>query len=113
MDVALKNGDFETGTNGFPVLLDGTEELLQRAAVRLTVPRGTFGYNPGLGSRLWGLDPGAPGFGEAALFAAQEALLLLPQVRAQSVRLVSAEPPVLGVLLRCGERQKETEVALS
>lgn len=113
MDTILKNGDFEAGENGFPVLADGAEERFQRAVIRLTVPRGAFVYNPKLGSGLKGLLPGEPGFEENALFAAQEALLPLPQVRVKSVRLVSAQPPVLGVTLEWEGRQMETEVALS
>ncbi|NLJ30339.1 MAG: histidine kinase [Clostridiales bacterium] len=113
MDLSIKNGDFETGGGGFPLLLDGVGELFQRAAVRLTVPLGAFVYNPRLGSRLKGMAPAAPNFEEDAFSAAQEALLPLEDVSVKSVRLVSEQPPVLGVTMECGGRQTEAEVTLS
>ena len=55
MDTALINGDFKVSSNGRPEQIDGTQELLQRAAIRLNVPLGSFVYDAQLGSRLHSL----------------------------------------------------------
>lgn len=51
MDLALHNGDFKTA-GGIPVTLREKEELLQRAYLLLGVHRGSFVYDPELGSDL-------------------------------------------------------------
>jgi hypothetical protein len=112
MDTALENGDFSPGANGRPRLIGGREELLQRAKIRLAVPRGSFSADPALGSRLHTLtgdeeDPDRP-----ALFYAREALSPLPQAAAESAEYLPGPPPAVRVALVCGGEQSELEVKL-
>ncbi len=112
MDTAIANGDFAPGANGRPREISGTEEKFQRAAIRLTVPRGSFCFDPSLGSRLSAVtgeeeDPDA-----LALFYAQEALGGMTDVTAQSARYVGGDSPSVRVTLLCAGRQKEIGVEL-
>lgn len=52
MDTAIQNGDFLRDAGGRLRSLDGREELLQRAYLRLQARRGAFPYDPQLGSRI-------------------------------------------------------------
>ena len=112
MDTAIAEGDFALGANGRPRAVSGTEEAFQRAGVRLTVPRGSFCYDPALGSRLGTLtgeedDPDA-----LALFYAQEALGGTTDVAVQSARYAVGSAPSVRVTLLCAGRQKEIGVKL-
>lgn len=112
MDAALSGGDFARAANGKPCLIGGDAEMLQRAAIRLTVPAGRFCYDPGLGSRLNTLtgresDPSA-----AALLLAQEATRTLPGVTALRAEYLAGAQPSARILLACGDTQKEIEVKL-
>lgn len=67
--------------------VDGAQQLVQRAMVRLTVPKGKFVLNPQLGSLLHTLGRTAPAQREQlALEYAQEALLEMPEVRVVAAR---------------------------
>ncbi|MGX8711531.1 MAG: histidine kinase [bacterium] len=109
MDTALIEGDFLPGSNGRPKQIGGARELLQRAAVRLTVPLGGFVYDPSLGSRLYELKPGGSGLNEKALALAQEALRALPQVTVERAEC-SGDPPAAVITLSCGGEKAEIEV---
>lgn len=75
MDLMLENGDFARNAKGAPKRLEGVGELLQRAIIRLTVKRGSFAFDPLLGSRLYTLRAGDADRLEAqARVYAQEAL---------------------------------------
>ncbi len=52
MDTAISNGDFLTSSSGLPVQIDGVNEILQRALIRLTAKKGEFIYDRDLGSKL-------------------------------------------------------------
>lgn len=82
-DTALdfSRGDLKTDSRGIPYSVTGEEELLQRIRVCLSVPKGSFVYESGLGSRLREAhDP------PELLEAAREALGPIPEaepIRAQ------------------------------
>lgn len=111
MDTALANGDFSVGSNGRPKQIGGTQELFQRAQIRLNVPLGSFVYDASLGSRLHELKADDSGLSEKALSMAQEALRVLPQVAAESSKC-SGEPLVAVFQLRCGGETAEIEVRI-
>ena len=52
MDHILQDGDFALNASGYPETAAGTRALLQRAELRLRIPRGSFDYDGLLGSRL-------------------------------------------------------------
>lgn len=111
MDTALMNGDFLLGFNGRPQKIQGAQELLQRAALRLKVPLGSFAYDPSLGSRLHELNPGDSGLNEKALTMVQEALRVLPQVTVEHTEC-SENPLTVMVALGCGGEKAEIEVKI-
>lgn len=49
MDSKLENMDLVLDAAGSPVSVTGMEELLQRAVLRMTIPKNTFVYNRDLG----------------------------------------------------------------
>lgn len=107
----MKNGDFAPAANGRPYRVSGTEEKFQRAAVWLTVPRGSFCCNSALGSRLFSLtgteaDPSA-----AALRLAQEALRSVPGVTASAAEYLAAEK-IVKITLECDGTEQTVEVKL-
>lgn len=87
MDTALRDGDFAVSAAGIPFPVRAAPELLQRALIRLTVPRGSFPYDPALGSSLHALDPADPGFYQQAFQAVQEALIPLPELVLETLAL--------------------------
>lgn len=112
MDTALQNGDFARAANGRPYQISGTEEMFQRAYIRLTVPAGRFCYDPSLGSRLNTLTGNEPDPDVKALSLAQEALRTIPEISVQSAHYEKTAPPAVQVTLSCGGEQKEFEVKL-
>ena len=50
MELLLQHGDHSRNGQGFLQEVDGAQQLVQRAMVRLTVPKGKFVLNPQLGS---------------------------------------------------------------
>ena len=50
MDAKLKDKDICTDSTGEYVMIDGIEEIIQRAVISLTVPKGSFVYDKNLGS---------------------------------------------------------------
>lgn len=112
MDTAIGGGDFLPGANGRPKAVGGTTELFQRAFIRLTVPFGSFAFDPSLGSHLHMLDVTESGADAKALAYAQEALKTLPQVKAEAAAC-KTNPSAVTVRLSAGGDQKEIEVKLN
>ena len=76
MDLALEQGLVKTGPLGLPELVSGQAEQLQRAWLRLRVPKGGFCYAPEFGSRLQELaQAGGADAGARMLEEARAALL--------------------------------------
>ena len=87
MDTMLQNGDFVRGRGGLPKAIGGTEELIQRALIRLTVRKGAFPLDPGLGSQLYLLrDAGRAHWEDQALLYAKEALEKMPGTEVLGVK---------------------------
>ena len=87
MELLLQHGDHSRNGQGFLQEVDSAQQLVQRAMVRLTVPKGKFVLNPQLGSLLHTLGRTAPAQREQlALEYAQEALLEMPEVRVVAAR---------------------------
>lgn len=86
MDTALQDGDFLRNSLGMPRTVDGLEELLQRAMIRMRVPKGAFSYDPELGSGLSGLDFSAA---DAAVYALELTAAALAPMEGVTVESVS------------------------
>lgn len=87
MELLLQHGDHSRNEQGFLQQVDGAQQLVQRAMVRLTVPKGKFVLNPQLGSLLHTLGRTAPAQREQlALEYAREALLEMPEIRVVAAR---------------------------
>ena len=73
MELKLENGQYVTARSGAPETVRGTEELLQRAKMRLAAKRGSFLPDPEYGSRLYQLGALKPSQRAAAakLYAAE------------------------------------------
>ncbi len=83
MDTKLENGDFALNSRGLPQTVQGREEILQQAMIRLCTRRGSLPADPALGSRLYQLTAGAR-MEEEAFAYAQEALAPLRQLTVKS-----------------------------
>ena len=89
MDTLLFQGDHATDARGIPRPVSGAEELLQRALLRLGIRRGSFGYDPELGSELFRIaQDTSAATNRAAQSYVQEALIPLPQITVGDVELV-------------------------
>ena len=95
MELLLQHGDHSRNGQGFLQEVDGAQQLVQRAMVRLTVPKGKFVLNPQLGSLLHTLGRTAPAQREhpdwcprarGHFLRDQEALLEMPEVRVVAAR---------------------------
>ncbi|HIS69193.1 MAG TPA: histidine kinase [Candidatus Gallacutalibacter stercoravium] len=84
MDVALVQGDIARDERGLPYLLQGDQELLQRAYIRLQGHRGQFVYDRELGSDLY-LISAENGADQQAIILARQALGGLAQVTGAQV----------------------------
>lgn len=115
MDTLLYDGDFKVDGRGRPIPCTGYQELLQRALIRLTVRRGSFDYDPELGSRLDTLGQATHNLEARALELIREALLPLTGLTPTGV---IAEPYHGGenlrltVLLQAGEQHTQLEVTV-
>lgn len=85
MDLKWEPGGVTLGSNGLPLQVDGLEEALQNIALRLRLPRGSFLYDPTLGSGLGKLDPAEENSAQRAWALASEALLACPGVHITGV----------------------------
>jgi len=88
MDLMLnfEGRDHAQTMQGWPVPIDGAEEIAQRIRLRLTVRRGSFRLDPELGSRLYALPRGDSGRMEQfARESIEEALDPMPEVRLEEV----------------------------
>ncbi len=89
MGLKLVNGDYVVGRNGLLQEASPKEELLQNAAMHLSLARGSFPYGRELGSRLGTLDAHGDHAAEQAVSFANEALMDMPGVRTSSAAVQS------------------------
>lgn len=86
MDTLLEHRDFLLDSRGLPQAIQGRQELLQRAMIRLLVHKGQFVPDPSLGSELYRLKRGsAAQMNRTAQAYIMDALSPMPQVRAGEV----------------------------
>jgi len=100
VDTLLRGGTHGVDGRGIPVAIGGVREVLQQAMIRLTVQKGRFRLDPGLGSELYKLA----GHGEAtrnrmAAAYVQEALSDLRGVQVEDVTCRFRTPDVLVVVV--------------
>lgn len=110
MDLVLYHGDHKRDERGYPQRAEGTAEKIQQAIIRLTVPKGRFGLDPELGSRLYelGAENREPSrLQELALEYAQEALLELKEVQVVSAKVQRREESLILELELCCEGEAE------
>lgn len=98
MDTLLQNGDHAVDKTGLPMAVTGLGALIQRLLIRLSVRRGCFTPDLGLGSELYRL-PWAAGeeAGRLALHYAQQALLPEGEARVVSAACRPLEEGALAV----------------
>lgn len=112
MDAALENGDFARAANGRPYQISGAEDKLQRAMILLTVPAGSFRYDPSLGGGLHTLTGQEQNPDGKAFTLVQETLRSMQDITVQSVSYDKTTPPTVKVVLACGGIQKEFQIKL-
>lgn len=88
MDTKIVDGNAVLGPTGLPETVEGLEELLQYARLRLAMKRGSLPYNRELGSGLYQWSAQEDRALDRALALANEALLGLAGVRAKSAEAV-------------------------
>ena len=105
LDILLRAGDHVTDPRGLPVSINGAEELIQRAVLRLGIRRGSFVYDSSLGSELYKLSGCGEDNRRAAQSYIQEALMPLSGVRVGEVMLTKNADGALNIsaVLECGE----------
>lgn len=115
MDTRLLNGDMARDARGLPHLIDGPQELLQRAIIRLTVRRGSFAPDPELGSLLHTLRSSpTQDLDAAAGNLVRQALLPLHGVEATGVRCLRAGDALsLQIDLKIGQQSSTVGVTVN
>lgn len=113
MDTLLKNGDHVRDGRGFPTQITGVPELLQQALLRLTVKKGSFCFDPALGSRLYTLQRSGNHLQKEALLMVKEALCDMTQAAVRAVELSQeGENLRLHVLLSLQNENVQLEVPI-
>ena len=102
MDTAISNADFLLDGRGRPVVISGMQEILQRVLIRLTIQKGSFIYDPDLGSRLFTLKSTRGDIKQQAINLVREALSPMTEVTVEDV-----------VIDRVGEENLSMKVILS
>lgn len=86
MDTLLVDGDHYLGDLGLPVTLTGAQERVQQALLRLSLRRGSFPLDTGLGSELYKLSGARPdALQRLALGYVREALAPITDVEVEQV----------------------------
>jgi hypothetical protein len=89
LDTKLAHGDHALDARGIPVRIGGEEELVQRALIRLTAPKGSLTGLPGFGSELRKLRSVRPSLlRQVTRSYVQEALAPLRECAVQGVDAV-------------------------
>lgn len=111
MDTLLAQGDHWTDGRGLPVKIEGDEELLQRALIRLHVRRGALPAEPTLGSDLYKLHTGSEQLLERlARSYVQEALAPLGELRVRAVIVAEQRDGTLAVQVGVARQNRAYEL---
>ena len=99
MDIKISDGDWAKDECGMPITLSGETEILQRAFLRLRIPRGAFLHAPELGSRFHELDPNNRENADrlAFLFAQQALAPLAPKIIVSRAKVDFGEKAVITI----------------
>ena len=110
----MYQGDHKRGLRGLPVSIGGSDELIQRAMIRLAVRRGSFAPDPELGSAFYTLGAvGARDLDAAALSLAHQALMPLAGVSVTGASCSRTGDQLrVNVALTVGNETKTLEVNL-
>ena len=108
MDIKISNGDWATDSCGMPIPLSGETEILQRAFLRLRVPKGAFLHAPEFGSRFNEINPdNRENANKLAFLFAQQALApLAPKITVIDARAEFGEKTAITVKV-ITDNQKE------
>lgn len=115
MDTAINSGDFLLDSRGFPSVVSGIPEILQRVLIRLTVKKGSFIYDTNLGSDLYKLKAGSKNIKGEALNMIREAISPLYGVEVDDVSIRaknSGENLDLNIILSINKKREELEVVI-
>ncbi|MDR2931789.1 MAG: hypothetical protein LBV27_01650 [Oscillospiraceae bacterium] len=103
MDTKLSGGDHAVDSRGIPIRLTGADEIIQRALIRLSVKKGAFAPDPGLGSELYRLAGCKSGDRDrVALGYIKEALVPLPQITVDSAVCTMRTDGALDIKIEAG-----------
>lgn len=113
MTTKLTHGDYQSDTRGNLIQIDGTQEIAQQAMIRLTIPKGSFAYNPELGSELHTVDLNQ--CDDNLLYAMVcDALAPIPSLDVVSVkRTISEERDTLIITIEAKISGKDTILSLT
>lgn len=99
MDIKISSGDWAVDECGMPVILSGETALLQKAFIRLRIPKGAFLHASELGSRFSEINPeNRENANRLAFIFAQQALLpLAPKITVTEAKVDFGEKAVITV----------------
>ena len=115
MELKLENGQYRMAHSGIPETVQGTEELLQQAQMRLAAKRGSFLPDPDYGSRLHRLGTLKPSQRAAAAKQyAAEALAEEPELSVGAVTYLPGDDGSAAVTVEviCGGAAHELSVRI-
>ena len=108
MDTAIgTGGDLERDSRGRPVLIDGKDELMQRAYILLAAKKGSFVYDRELGSDIYSVSPSDAGAAGTIEEMARDALGAIPGMEVNGVMINEGEVRIFAAL-----EGEESEVCL-
>lgn len=93
MDTKISGGDWAVDECGMPITVSGETELIQKAFLRLRIPKGAFLHAPELGSRFSEINPESrENANQLAFLFAQQALSpLAPEITVTQARVSFGE----------------------
>jgi len=99
MDIKITDGDWATDQCGMPIVLSGETEILQRAFLRLRIPKGSFLHDRELGSRFGEINPESRENADrlAFLFAQRALSSLSPKITVTDAQVDFGEKTVITV----------------
>lgn len=115
MDTQIKDGDFVLDGRGRPVVVTGLKEILQQIMIRLTVKKGSFVYNPNLGSDLYKLYQYSSELESRAFLMVHEAISDMEDVFLENVTITQDDNDSLTnlkVTVSINSNKEELEVSL-
>lgn len=113
MDTAINNGDFLLNSVGKPFIISEEKEILQQVLIRLTVKKGSFIYDPNLGSNLYTIKPSQGNINNRVLSIVREALAPMSKIIVDNVNINlnnNGENLDLKVFISIDNKKREVEI---